>query len=115
MVGKVLKLRCKPFWVHILLNLNSISRIIVQKAKLFENNVQQLNKMHVPAGSMVKGLIMELKGNTPPTYIKLKDAVNNGHSVSYEFVEGDNGLVFRIANALGFKSVTENKLEVRNG
>jgi hypothetical protein len=87
----------------------------IEKDKLFEHNVQQINKMYIPAGSMVKGLIMELAGNAEPTYIKLKDAVKDGHTVLYDFVQGDSGLVFRIATALGFKSVSENKLEVRNG
>jgi N-acetyl-anhydromuramyl-L-alanine amidase AmpD len=83
--------------------------------ELFENNIQQINKMHVPAGSMIKGLIMELSFSSTPTYIKLKDAIKNGHKVSYEFIQGDPGLVFRIGTALGLKSVTEDKLEVHNG
>jgi hypothetical protein len=117
----------KNFWERVITdcNLNTVSiskkeevvKLLTDndKAKLFEENVQQINKMYVPAGSMVKGLIMELMGNATPTYIRLKDAVKDGHAVSYEFVEGDSGLVFRIATALGFKSVTDNKLEVRNG
>ena len=28
---------------------------------LFEHNVQELNKMNISAGSMIKGLIMELE------------------------------------------------------
>jgi hypothetical protein len=82
--------------------------------KLFEHNVQELNKMNVSAGSMVKGLIMELERDGRNTYIKLKDAESDGHKVNYEFIKGDAGLVFSIAYALGFKTVTNDLLEVRN-
>jgi hypothetical protein len=83
-----------------------------EKEKLFKDNVAQINKMNVAAGSMVKGLIMELKRGNRNTYIKLRDAVENGHVVYYDFVQGDKELVFKIAKALGFKTVTESKLEV---
>jgi N-acetyl-anhydromuramyl-L-alanine amidase AmpD len=82
--------------------------------KLFEQNMKELNKMYVPAGSMIKGLIMELARNESKTYIKLKDAKKNGHIVYYDFIQGDPGLVYRIGLALGLKTVTEDKLEVRN-
>lgn len=84
------------------------------KDALFENNVQEINKMAVAAGSMVKGLLMELDRGDRDTYIRLHNAVSNGHSVKYDFVEGDPGLVFRVATALGFKNVTDDTLEVRN-
>jgi len=79
---------------------------------LFEANVQQINVMNVAAGSMVKGLIMELERDGRNTYIKLHDAVANGHAVNYDSVQGEKGLVFRIGRALGFKEVTESRLEV---
>lgn len=82
--------------------------------KLFEHNMKELNKMYVPAGSMIKGLIMELARDGRNTYIKLRDAVSDGHIVNYDFVQGDPGLVYRIGLALGLKQVTEDKLEVRN-
>ena len=82
--------------------------------KLFEHNMKELNKMHVPAGSMIKGLIMELARDERNTFIKLKNAKSKGHIVYYDFVQGDPGLVYRIGLALGLKSVTEDKLEVRN-
>jgi hypothetical protein len=85
-----------------------------EKDELFEHNVQELNKMSVAAGSMVKGLIMELERKERNTYIKLRDPEVDGHKISYDFVAGDPKLVFRIANALGFKTVTDNQLEVRN-
>lgn len=82
--------------------------------QLFAANVEQINQMYVAAGSMVKGLIMELARDNRNTYIKLRDAVPNGHVVYYDFVQGDKTLVFRVARALGFKEVTESKLEVRS-
>ena len=82
--------------------------------KLFEHNMKELNKMHVPAGSMIKGLIMELARDERNTFIKLRSAESGGHIVHYDFVQGDPGLVFRIGLALGLKQVTEDKLEVRN-
>jgi len=81
---------------------------------LFEHNVQQINKMNVAAGSMVKGLIMELEREARETFIRLKDPGVDGHIVHYEFVKGDADLVYRLARALGFKSVTSDTLEVHS-
>jgi hypothetical protein len=83
-----------------------------EKEQLFNENVSQINKMNVAAGGMVKGLLMELQRGERGTYIRLHDAEENGHAVSYDFLQGDKGLVFRIARALGFKDVTESRLEV---
>jgi len=80
--------------------------------QLFSENILQINEMNIAAGSMVKGLIMELQRGDRNTYIRLHDAVKQGHQVSYAFLQGDKGLVFRIARALGFKDVTESRLEV---
>ncbi len=85
-----------------------------ERNKLFENNILEINKMYVPAGSMVKNLIMELERDNRNTYIKLRNAAANGHLVHYDFVEGDSSLVINIANALGFKNATSELLEVRN-
>jgi hypothetical protein len=82
---------------------------------LFEHNIQQINLMRVAAGSMVKGLIMELQRAGRDTHIRLRDAVPNGHAVSYDFVRGDRSLVGRIGRSLGFAKVTEDTLEVRHG
>ena len=95
-------------------NINS-SMTEEEKDKLFENNVQEINKMNIAAGSMVKGLIMALVDKNRNTYIKLRDAVSNGHIVSYDFVAGNPQLVFDAANSQGFKKVTENLLEVPGG
>ncbi|NUO82390.1 hypothetical protein HUU05_20130 [candidate division KSB1 bacterium] len=84
-----------------------------EKEQLFQANVEQINLMSIPAGSMVKGLLMELERNNRNTYIRLRDAEPSGHVVFYDFVEGDRTLVGRIARALGFKSVTDTKLEIR--
>lgn len=86
----------------------------VDTDELFEHNIQQINVMNVAAGSMVKGLIMELERGDRDTYIRLRDAVAGGHKVNYDFIKGDPGLVFRIAHAFGFKTVTNDTLEVRN-
>jgi len=85
-----------------------------ERKKLFENNILEINKMYVPAGSMIKNLIMELERNNRNTYIKLHDAVVNGHVVHYDFLEGDTNLVINVANALGFKNATNELLEVRD-
>ena len=85
-----------------------------EKDALFEANVQQIDSMNIAAGSMVKGVIMELQRDNRNTYIRLHDAVPGGHIVHYDFVEGDKDLVFRVARALGFEEVTESKLEVHH-
>lgn len=96
---------------------NNINNTLTEEEKdeLFENNVQEINKMNIAAGSMVKGLIMSLEDKNRNTYIKLRDAVKNGHIVYYDFVAGNKQLVFDAANSQGFKEVTENKLEVWGG
>ena len=82
---------------------------------LFEHNAQQINQMHVSAGSVVSALISELERNGRNTYIKLRNPVPRGHTVEYEFVQGDKTLIARAARVLGFKSVTDSRLEVRGG
>lgn len=81
---------------------------------LFEENVQQIDRMNIAAGSMVKGLIMELERAGRNTYIRLFDAERDGHVVHYEFIQGDRSLVGRIARSLGFAGVTDSRLEVRH-
>ena len=85
----------------------------VDLEQLFQKNMAVLNTMNVAAGSMVKGLIMELQRNNRATYIRLQNPVAGGHAVGYEMVKGDPKLVERIANALGFNAVTPTRLEVR--
>jgi hypothetical protein len=83
--------------------------------ELFEHNIRQIDHMHISAGSMIKGLIMELQRDGRDTYIKLRDAVAGGHTVKYDLIKGDPALVVRIADALGFRSATADTLEVRHG
>ena len=83
--------------------------------QLFNQNVAQINQMNVAAGSMIKGLIMELERGDRKTYIRLRHPTPGGHKVEYDFVQGDRTLVGRIARALGFKTVTDSLLEVRGG
>ena len=85
-----------------------------ERDDLFDHNVDEINKMAVAAGSMVKGLIQELDRKSRDTFIKLRDAEQNGHVVYYDFVAGDKDLVQRVATALGFKTHTASKLEVRS-
>lgn len=82
---------------------------------LFESNVQEIHRMSVAAGSMVKGLIMELERAGRNTFIRLHGAAAGGHTVDYEFLQGDRSLVGRIGRALGFALVTDTRLEVRHG
>jgi hypothetical protein len=82
---------------------------------LFEANIHQIHVMNVAAGSMVKGLCMELERAGRNTYIRLRDAIPRGHAVEYDFVQGDRRLVGRIGRALGFEAVTDSRLEVRRG
>ena len=82
--------------------------------ELFQHNVLQIDQMNVAAGSVVKGLIMELERKNRDTYIRLRNAAPGGHTVEYDFVSGDRRLVRRIARALGFQAVTDSLLEVRS-
>jgi hypothetical protein len=78
---------------------------------LFEANVQVILKMNTAAGSMVKGLIQELCRDDRGTYISLSDPDPDGHTVSYDFKQGDQALVGRIGRALGL-TVTADRIEV---
>jgi len=92
----------------------ALAMIDEEKKKLFENNILEINKMNISAGSMIKNLIMELERDNRNTYIRLHDAVTNGHLIQYDFVEGDADLVIKIANALGFKNASRELLEIRD-
>lgn len=85
----------------------------VDLVSLFEDNVQQIVKMAIMSGSMVKQLILELQRPGRDTHIRLRDAEVGGHTVFYSLVEGDPALVTGIANALDvFSEVTVSKLVV---
>jgi hypothetical protein len=80
--------------------------------ELFTHNVSQFSQMKRAAAAVVKGLLYELQRGDHSTYIKLYDPQPNGHVVYYRMVQGDPDLVKRIGGALGFKTVTDNMLEV---
>ena len=84
-----------------------------QKKDLFMWNAEQRNKMDIGAGSLVGALIDELAKNAE-TYIRIENPAPNGFTCDYSLVQGKKDIIAPIGNALGFKSVTENKLEVYN-
>ena len=81
-----------------------------QAEALFKSNITQLSRLSTGAGSLVKGLIMELE--RCGTFIRLSGAQRGGHEVKYELLSGSRALVKRIATALGFERVTDTKLLV---
>ena len=83
-----------------------------QIQKLFQENVAQFSTMAVGAGAMVKGLLWELQDANRNTFIRLRDAVNQGYVVFYDIVQGDPNLIPLAAQSLGFKSWANSRLEV---
>ena len=81
--------------------------------RLFESNAEQIAALSVAAGSLVKGLIMELERRD--TYIRLFYAERGGHRVEYEFLTGKQDLVKGLATAFGFERVTGSLLQVSRG
>jgi hypothetical protein len=82
---------------------------------LFRHNAETLNKMNVAAGAVVSALLAELERSGRKTYIRLRNPAVGGHTIEYEFVQGERRLVARIAKLLGFERVTDSVLEVRSG
>ena len=82
-----------------------------EKDALFEQNVQVINQMDVAAGSMIKHVVHDLDRRGRNTYIALHDPAPDGHSVDYDFLEGDETLIGRIGRSLGL-AVTASRLEV---
>lgn len=68
--------------------------------KLFNSNMEELNKMNIASGSMVKALLQAIESNGP-SYIRLSNAVVQGHRVSYSVVEGSAETVVKVAALLG--------------
>ena len=83
-----------------------------QIQKLFQENVAQFSTMAVGAGAMVKGLLWELQDANRNTFIRLRDAVNQGYVVFYDIVQGDPNLIPLAAQSLGFMSWANSRLEV---
>lgn len=74
-------------------------------------NAVRLNRMHVAAGSLVKTLLKELERRH--VYLMLKTPSPDGHTIGYSVEQGDAAQVAPLARALGFKTVTDRRLEVR--
>ena len=83
-----------------------------QAEALFAANIAQIRKLATGAGSLVKGLIMELERRN--AFIRLADAEDGGHKLRYEFVSGSKSLMKRLASALGIERVTDSHIEVRD-
>lgn len=83
--------------------------------ELFRHNAETLNKMNVAAGAVVSALLAELERDGRNTYIRLKNPVPNGHVVEYDFVKGNRSYVERAGRLLGFKAITDSRLEVASG
>ncbi len=89
---------------------------------LFAQNVRVLDDMDVAAASLVKALLMELERRD--THIRIANPEPAGHRVEYAFVKGVRKLIGQVAvkgvrkligqvaRALGFKTVTDDLLEV---
>lgn len=80
--------------------------------QLFEDNVFEINRLNVASAAMIKGVIQGIESNGP-AYIRLSDAADDGHKVSYTHVEGDQTLVGRVGRSLGV-TVTGDTLETRH-
>ena len=81
--------------------------------RLFVGNMTQVARLAVAAGSLVKGLIMELERRD--TYIRLLCATASGHKVQYQVLVGESALVKRLATALGLEHVSPSTLLVPHG
>lgn len=84
-----------------------------QKKDLFMWNAEQRNKMDIGAGSLVGALTDELARNAE-TYIRIENPVQDGFTCEYILVQGRKDIIAPLGKALGFKSITDNKLEVFN-
>ncbi|MCH7755465.1 N-acetylmuramoyl-L-alanine amidase [candidate division KSB1 bacterium] len=83
-----------------------------QIKELFDQNASQFVKMERDSGNMVKQLLWDLQAHGNNTYISLRDPVENGSVVFYKLAQGDADLVKVYAEAIGFTSWAENRLEV---
>jgi hypothetical protein len=84
-----------------------------QLETLFAENVRTLDQMDVAGASLVKALLIELERRD--THIRLENPAPGGHRVEYQFVKGVRRLIGQVARALGFKTVTDDLLEVHGG
>jgi hypothetical protein len=58
---------------------------------LFTENARRIEAMDVAAGSLVKGLIMELERRR--TYLRLVEPTPGAHAIGYEVAQGDRRAV----------------------
>jgi len=84
-----------------------------EKKELFMWNAEQRNEMEIGAGALVGALIDELVKNAE-IYIRLENPEPDGYTCEYTLVQGKQEFIEPIGIALGFKSVTDSKLEVHN-
>ena len=77
--------------------------------QLLIHNTEELNKLNVASGSMIKAVLQGIVKNGSG-YIRLHDATEGGHKVSYVHVEGDESLVTNLGEILGLM-VTDTSLE----
>lgn len=78
---------------------------------LFAANIQQLNKLNIAAGSMVKTLLQSAENSQ--VYLELSDPEEGGHSIGYRLVEGDERVVSALADYLGL-TLAGNRIEVND-
>ena len=83
-----------------------------EQRALFEGNAGRLDRLDVAAGSLVKSLLMALERRD--VLLRLHDPAPGGHTVGYSVVQGDAGSVRPLARVLGFKRVTDERLEVHD-
>ncbi len=84
----------------------------VQTDQLFMDNINELNKLNIASGSMIKALLMGLASNGR-VYIRLTDTAVGGNKVNYTHIEGNKTLVARVGEGLGLIE-TDTRFEVRN-
>ncbi|NQZ60789.1 hypothetical protein [Crocosphaera sp.] len=80
--------------------------------QLFLHNIKEINKLNIAFGSIIKVLLMGLESNGG-VYIRLSDAKEGGHKVSYVGIEGDQTMVVTLGRALSL-TVTDTTLEIRH-
>jgi len=81
--------------------------------ELFAWNAEQRNQMAIGAGGLVGALIDELERNAE-TCIRVENPEPNVHTCDYSLVQGRQDIISHLGIELGFKNVTDSKLEVHN-
>jgi hypothetical protein len=86
--------------------------LTVEEAEaLYKRNVRRLNRMDVAAASLVKNLMMELERRD--AYLEFDTPQSGSHTIDYQLLDqSDRAVLEEIAEALGFKEVTDTELEV---